>query len=147
LLLKALTPDVAFVHVQTADAQGNCRIDGPRWDNEEQAKAARRIVVVTEEIVPTEAFQREPERTILPAHRVEAVIHQPFGAHPTAVFGCYDYDANHLRYYVEHAKYTSDIGKYIDAYIRGTKDHGAYLRKVGAPDRLVDLKADPALGY
>jgi len=104
LAMTALTPDVSFVHVQSADAEGNCRIDGPRWENEEQAKAARRLIVIAEEIVPTEAIQKEPGRTIIPAHRVEAVIHQPFGAHPTAVFGCYDYDAAHLKLYVDHSK-------------------------------------------
>jgi hypothetical protein len=147
LLLKALTPDVSFVHVQTADMEGNCRIDGPRWDNEEQAKAANRIIVIAEQIVPTEAFQREPERTIIPAHRVEAVIHQPYGAYPTAVFGRYDYDAEHLKLYVEHAGRAGGIDEYIDSYIRGTKDHAAYLRKSGAPDRLLRIEANPALGY
>jgi hypothetical protein len=135
------------VHVQTADADGNCRIDGPRWENEEQAKAAHRLIVVAETIVPTEEIQRRPERTIIPGHRVEAVIHQPFGAHPTAVFGCYDYDAAHLKLYVEHSKSGDRIGDYIDTYIRDTKDHRAYLDKVGGPQHLAALKADPVLGY
>ena len=147
IALSALTPDVSFVHVQVADADGNCRIDGPRWENEEQAKAAKRLVVVAETIVPTEEIQRTPERTIIPGHRVEAVIHQPFGAHPTAVFGCYDYDAAHLKLYVEHSKRAERIGDYIDTYIRGTKDHGEYLEKAGGPQHLAGLKADPVLGY
>lgn len=145
--MRALTPDIAFIHVQTADAEGNCRIEGPRWENEEQAKAAKRLVVVAEEIVPTETFQREPERTVIPAHRVEAVVHQPFGAHPTAVYGRYDYDARHLKLYVQHAKDGARIGEYIDTYIRGTKDHRAYLEKVGGEKELEKLRADPALGY
>jgi acyl CoA:acetate/3-ketoacid CoA transferase alpha subunit len=66
IALSALTPDVSFVHVQTADSDGNCRIDGPRWENEEQAKAAKHLVVVAEDIVPTEEIQRAPERTIIP---------------------------------------------------------------------------------
>jgi glutaconate CoA-transferase subunit A len=147
VILKALTPDVSFVHVQTADAEGNCRIDGPRWENEEQAKAAKRIIVVAEEIVPSEAFQKEPERTIIPAHRVEAVIHQPYGAYPTAVFGRYDYDASHLKFYVEQAKSADLIGDYIATFIRDTKDHPEYLRRAGAPERLVPIQADPVLGY
>ena len=145
--MKALVPDISFVHVQKADAEGNCRIDGPRWENEEQAKAAKRLIVVAEESVPTEAFQREPERTILPAHRVEAVVHQPFGAHPCAVYGSYDYDAAHLKLYVEHSKRAERIGDYIDAYIRGTKDHSEYLEKIGGEAVLAGLKADPELGY
>ena len=147
IALSALTPDVSFLHVQTADADGNCRIDGPRWENEEQAKAAKRLIVVAETIVPTEEIQRAPERTIIPGHRVEAVIHQPFGAHPTAVFGCYDYDAEHLKLYVEHSKRAERIGDYIDTYIRKPKNTREYLEKAGGLAHLASLKADPVLGY
>jgi len=147
LLLRALSPDVSFLHVQAADAEGNCRIDGPRWDNEEQAKAAKRIIVIAEEIVPTSVVQEEPERTIIPAHRVEAVIHQPYGAYPTAVFGRYDYDAKHLEMYVDCAKRANGAGEYIDRFIRSTKSHQEFLRRAGAPNSLVRIKADPALGY
>lgn len=147
IAMTALTPDISFVHVQASDAEGNCRIDGPRWENEEQAKAARRLIVIAEEIVPTETIQREPERTIIPAHRVGAVIHQPYGAHPTAVFGRYDYDAAHLKLYVEYAKRADRIGDYIREYIRSTKDHADYLEKIGGAAQLRKLKADPALGY
>ena len=145
--MRALVPDIAFIHVQKADEEGNCRIDGPRWENEEQAKAAKRLVVIAEEIVPTEAFQREPERTIIPAHRVEAVVHLRFAAHPTAVYGSYDYDGAHLKLYVEHSKRPERIGDYINAYIRGTKDHREYLEKIGGEAHLASLKADPELGY
>ena len=147
IALRALTPDVSFVHVQIADAEGNCRIDGPRWENEEQAKAAERLVVIAEEIVPTDEIRREPERTIIPAHRVEAVIHQPFGAHPTAVFGCYDYDAAHLKLYVEHSKRSERIGEYFDTYIHGTKDHWDYLERCGGLRHLESLKAERIFGY
>jgi acyl CoA:acetate/3-ketoacid CoA transferase alpha subunit len=147
IALRALTPDVSFVHVQIADEQGNCRIDGPRWDNEEQAKAANRLIVVAEEIVPTEEIQRQPERTVIPGHRVETVIYQPWAAHPTAVYGRYDYDAAHLKLYVEHSKRSEKIGDYLDVYIRGTKDHAGYLEKCGGLRHLNELKADLALGY
>ena len=147
IAMRALNPDVAFVHVQIADAEGNSRIDGPRWDNEEQAKSAKRLIVIAEEIVPTDEIRKEPERTIIPAHRVEAVIHQPWGAHPTAVFGRYDYDGAHLKHYVEHSKRGEKIGDYIDAYIRGTKDHWDYLEKVGGLRYLESLSATRILGY
>ena len=147
IAMRALTPDISFVHVQIADEHGNCRINGPRWENEEQAKAAKRLIVIAEEIVSTDEIRAEPERTIIPAHRVEALIHQPWGAHPTAVFGCYDYDAAHLKLYVEHSKTSEKIGDYIDTYIRGTKDHWDYLEKSGGMRHLESLKAQPGLGY
>jgi glutaconate CoA-transferase subunit A len=147
LALRALNPDVTFVHVQMADAEGNCRIDGPRWENEEQAKAANRIVVIAEEIVSTDEIRKQPERTIIPGHRVDAVVHQPFGAHPTAVYGRYDYDADHLKLYVGHSKKGGDIGDYLNEYVRGTKDHSDYLERIGGAAKLDSLEADPALGY
>ena len=145
--LKALTPDVALVHVQAADEQGNCHIHGPRWENEEQAKAAKRVIVIAEELAPTALFQQHPTRTIIPAHRVEAVIHQPHGAHPTAVYGCYDFDAEHLELYVKHARTADGVRQYIATYIYGTADFDEYLKKIGGMSRLSKIKADPVLGY
>ena len=147
LLLRALNPDVSFVHVQVADYDGNSQIHGARWENEEQAKAGRRVIVITEELVPTEYIQRFPEKTIIPAHRVEAVIHQPFGAHPTAVFQCYDFDADHLLLYVDHVKRVERVPEYLKTYVLGTKDHWEYLDKVGGLRRMNELKADRVLGY
>ena len=63
--MRALNPDVSFVHVQIADHDGNCQIDGPTWSNEESVKAGNRVIVVTEELVPTEVIRRSPERTII----------------------------------------------------------------------------------
>ncbi|MBI2816575.1 MAG: CoA transferase subunit A [Acidobacteria bacterium] len=147
ILMKALNPDVSLVHVQVADREGNCQIEGPRWENEEQAKSARRIIVVTEELVPTEYIQRSPERTVIPAHRVEAVIHQPFGAYPTAVFGCYDFDDAHLKLYVEHVKRPDRVKQYLDTFVLGTKNHWDYLEKAGGLKRMEEIKAERVLGY
>jgi glutaconate CoA-transferase subunit A len=147
VVMSALNPDISFVHVQIADYDGNSQIHGPTWSNEEQVKAGNRIVVVTEELVPTEFIQRSPERTIVPGHRVEAVIHQPFGAHPTSVFGCYDYDAKHLKLYVNLARRTETFPEYLETYVFDTKDHWEYLEKAGGLKLLSKLKATHIQGY
>lgn len=147
VLLRALTPDVSVIHVQVADPEGNCQIKGPRWENEEQAKAGRRLIVVAEEIVPTEYIKRFPERTVIPGHRVEAVVHQPFGGVPTAVFGCYDYDAAHLRMYVDHAREPERVKDYLNKFVLGCRDHWEYLKKLGDLQRMDEIKADRVLGY
>jgi len=147
IALKALVPDICFIHVQIADAEGNCRILGPRWDNEEQAKASNRIVVIAEEIVPTDEIRREPERTIIPAHRVETVVHQPFGAFPASVFGCYDYDPAHLKLYVEHARDPRRMTEYVETHILGSSDHWDWLGKTTDLRQLSGLKAERILGY
>jgi len=147
VLLRALTPDVSFVHVQIADEEGNCQIRGPQWENEEQAKAGRRVIVVAEEIVTTDYIRRSPELTVIPGHRVEAVIHQPFGAVPTAVFGCYDYDAEHLRAYVDHAREPNRFKDYLNKFVFDCRDHWQYLEKLGGLRKQEELKADRVLGY
>ena len=147
LLMRALNPDVSFVHVQIADRDGNCQIDGPIWSNEESVKAGNRVVVVTEELVPTEVIRRSPERTIIPGHRVEAVIHQPFGGHPTGVFGCYDYDAEHLKLYVSHSKKAETFPEYLKTYVLEYQGPLGILGKGGRleADERAESRADSRL--
>jgi glutaconate CoA-transferase, subunit A len=147
VFLRAIQADVSVVHVQIADNEGNCWINGPRWENEEMAKSGKRVIVVTEEVVPTEFIQRQPERTIIGGHRVEAVIHQPFGGHPTGVFGCYDYDSDHLRLYAESHKTPEGMNEYLHKYVLGTKNHWEYLEKVGGLRRMDEIKAEAIFGY
>ncbi len=147
VLVRAIVPDVSLVHVQVADREGNCRINGPRWENEEQAKAGRRVIVITEELVSTDTIRQCPERTVIPGHRVEAVVHQPFGAHPTSVFGCYDYDSEHLQMYVEQSSSPEKMQDYLEHYIFGSRNYDEYLEKVGGMERLTKLKARQDRGY
>lgn len=147
LLLRALTPDVAVVQVQMADEDGNARVLGPRWDNNEALKAARTVIVLTEELVPTEVIRRQPELTIVPGVRVNAVVPLAYGAHPTSVYGCYDYDAAHLRQYVEQSRTQTGFDEYVTEYVHGPGGHLGYLQKVGGLAVLAALKADRVLGY
>lgn len=147
LALKPLLPDVAVVQVQAADEEGNAWILGPRWDNEEQVKASSRAIVLTERLVPVETIRREPERTTIPGFRVSHVVHLPFAAHPTSVYHAYDYDADHIRRYVEASKTTEGFRQYLDTYVYGPQDHWAYLEMVGGMKNLSRLVADPILGY
>jgi glutaconate CoA-transferase subunit A len=147
LVLKPLLPDVAVVQVQMADAEGNAWIYGPRWDNEEQAKSSKRVIVMTEQVVSTEVIRREPERTVIPGFRVSHVVHLPFGAHPTSVYRVYDYDAEHIQLYVKAAQTPEGLKAYLDQYVYGVKDHGEYLERVGGFKHLNELKADAILGY
>ncbi|MCR4406139.1 MAG: CoA transferase subunit A [Anaerolineae bacterium] len=147
LVLKPLIPDVAVVQVQVADEGGNAWIMGPRWDNEEQVKASKRTIVITEHLVPTEVIRREPERTLIPGFRVSHVVHLPFAAHPTSVYRAYDYDAEHIRHYAEATKTPEGFQKYLDKYVYGVQDHWGYLELVGGLKHLNNLIADPILGY
>jgi acyl CoA:acetate/3-ketoacid CoA transferase len=147
LVLKPLVPDVAVVQVQVADEEGNAWILGPRWDNEEQVKASKRAIVITERLVPTDVIRREPERTVIPGFRVSHVVHLPFAAHPSSVYHVYDHDADHIRQYADVSKTAEGFQKYLDKYVYGVKDHWDYLELVGGMKHLNDLTADPILGY
>ena len=147
LALKPLLPDVSIVQVQVADAEGNAWIAGPRWDNAEQVRASKRAIVIAEEIVSTEVIRREPERTVIPGFLVSHVVELPFGAHPTSVYRCYDYDAEQIEAYVEAQKTRESFRAYLDRYVYGVKDHWEYLERVGGMKRLSTLRADSILGY
>lgn len=147
LALRPLTPDVAIVQVQASDEEGNACIRGPRWDNAEQVRASRRTIVITECIVPGDAIRQDPERTVIPGLFVSQVVELPFGAHPTSVYGAYDYDAPAIKAYVEGTRTPQALRAYLDDVVYGVPDHNAYVQKIGGPPKLAELAADPALGY
>jgi glutaconate CoA-transferase, subunit A len=147
LVLKPLQPDVAVVQVQAADDEGNAWISGPRWDNVEQAKASKRAILITERLVSGETIRQNPEKTMIPGLLVSHVVELPFSAHPTSVYGAYDYDAGQIERYVEGTCTPEALRVYLDEYVYGVKDHAAYLEKVGGARHLEALRADPVLGY
>jgi glutaconate CoA-transferase subunit A len=147
LALKPLVPDVAVVQVQLADEEGNAQIRGPKWDNTEQVKASRRTIVIAEQVVSGEVIRQNPERTVIPGLLVSHVVELPFSAHPTSVYGLYDYDAAQIEHYVEATRTPQDFRAYLDRSVYGLKDHWEYLNKVVGMEQLASLRADPILGY
>ena len=85
LYLRALNPDVAIVHVNKCDEEGNAVILGPKWDNPEAAKASKRIILISEEIVPSQDMAKLADSVLIPGFRVDKVVHAPWGAYPSAV--------------------------------------------------------------
>jgi acyl CoA:acetate/3-ketoacid CoA transferase alpha subunit len=146
LALRPLTPDVAVMHVQAADEEGNAWIMGPKWDNSEQVKASERTILIAEHIVSTEIIRRQPENTVIPGLFVSHVVEQPFGAHPTSVYREYDYDADHIKKYVAASETPETFKKYLDEYVFSCKDHWEFLNKIGA-EKMSSLRADELLGY
>jgi len=147
VLVKAMQPDVAVLQVHQCDSEGNARIYGPRWENLEAARAAKKVVIITEDLVPVDIIRQQPELTVVPGFHVDAVVQLPYGAHPTSLYKYYDHDEEHLKFYVSKARSEAGIKEYIDEYIMKTTDHMDYLEKVGGLRELSKLKADPLLGY
>ncbi len=130
LMLAPLRPDVAFVHVDVADEQGNAVIAGPTWSLREMAGAARETVLLAEEVVA--AGTLSPEAVTIPGPLVTAVVHLRRAAYPTAAVGLYDYDASHLELYAAAAAEGGDAyARYLDQFVYGVDSHQAYLARAG----------------
>ncbi|MCP4536674.1 MAG: CoA transferase subunit A [Chloroflexi bacterium] len=146
VLVPAINPDVTVIHVQQADTQGTVRITGLTFADVEQARAARHVIVTCEELVGPEVLRAEPDRNQIPFFVVDAVVHVPYGAHPTACYGFYDYDAQHLNNYYSLAADDAQFAAYLDEYVTGVSDHAEYLEKIGA-EALAGIRAVPPFGY
>ena len=146
VLLPPLNPDVALIHAQLVGDDGTVRIEGLTFADIEEAKAARLVIVTAEKIVPAEFLRREPDRNTIPHILVDAVVHVPFGAHPTACHNFYDYDPKHLRLCAEMSHKDDDFKRYLDEWVYPFETQEEYLAKVGIKD-LLTISANPAWGY
>ena len=136
--VPALHPDVAIVHVQRADAEGNCHLWGILGEQKEAAFAAARVIVTAEEIVDSSVIRSDPNRTIIPGLVVDAVCHVPFCAHPSYTQGYYDRDN---AFYLEWDRLSAEparVQAWLDEWVFGLSDRPAYWEKLGADvhDRL-----------
>lgn len=131
VLVPALAPDVAILHVQRADPDGNCHAWGPTGVSAAAGKASRAVIVVCEELVPPEVIRSDPNRLLLPGFLVAAVVHQPWGAHPSPAQGHYNRD--HALYADWHRGSASAEGAeaWLREWVRGLPDHEAYLARLG----------------
>lgn len=147
LTLKPLLPDVTIALVQVADEEGNSWIMGPHWDNNEQVKSAQRTIVIAEKIVSTEVIRQHAERTLIPGFLVSHVVHVPYAAHPTSMYGVYDYDADHIKLYANATQNPATFNEYLENYVMNVTTHQEYLQKAGGDQMLRKIMADSKLGY
>lgn len=146
VFLPALTPDVALVHVQYASADGIARIKGLKFLDQEQVRAASRVIVSCEEVVPAAFLRQDPDQNAFPPFLVDAVVHAPLGAHPTACHLFYDYDPRHLNMYRQQAGADETFQQYLKDWVFDAPDQETYLGQVGAVD-LTRIRANSQLGY
>jgi glutaconate CoA-transferase subunit A len=138
-----LTPDVTIVHAQRADAAGDTQVWGLLGCQKEAAFAASRVIVVVEELVDESVIRADPNRTILPGLVVDAVVVEPFGAHPSYAQGYYDRDnAFYLKWEVISRDETA-LARWLDEWVYGVSGRAEYLAKLGE-QRLESLRPAPA---
>jgi glutaconate CoA-transferase, subunit A len=119
VVVPAITPDVALIHVQEADAEGNARIVGSTFEDALMARAARRVIVTAERIVDRAELAAEPERTSIPGFLVDAVVEAPRGAWPTSCAGLYEYDEAIIAELLAVASDPATLRQFVDERILG----------------------------
>jgi acyl CoA:acetate/3-ketoacid CoA transferase alpha subunit len=139
-LLPACYPDVALIHVPRCDIYGNAQVDGIMIEDFELARAARRIILTTEEIIPAEKIRDEPWHTAIPFFLVDAVVEAPFGAHPCLMPYRYYFDEEHIREWMQRSKSEEGAAEYLQEYVFGVKDFEGYLERIGGLRKLHHLK-------
>lgn len=142
-VVPPINPDVTIIHAQRADRLGNIQMWGLTGIQAEAAFAADRVIVTVEEIVDENIVRKDPNRTILPSHAVDAVVPVPMGSHPSFAQGYYDRDN---AFYREWAHISADHTRLIDwlaEWVVEPGTHENYLKKLGQK-RLDTLSVGPA---
>jgi glutaconate CoA-transferase subunit A len=130
-VVPPLNPDVAIIHAQRADVQGNTHVWGLLGVQKEVAFAAHKVIVVVEEIVDESVIRSDPNRTLIPGLIVDAVVHVPYGAHPSYVQGYYDRDNVFYLMWDALSRDQERVQAWLDEWVYNLPDHAAYMRKLG----------------
>ena len=130
-VVPPLNPDVAILHAQRADAKGDTQLWGLLGMQKEIAFAAKQVIVVVEEVVDESVIRADPNRTLIPGLIVDAVVHEPYGAHPSYVQGYYDRDNESYLAWDKLSQDYSAVLAWLDEWVYGLENHAAYVRKYG----------------
>jgi glutaconate CoA-transferase subunit A len=130
--VRALRPDVAILHVQRADAEGNAHLWGSLGVAVDAIRASRKIIVVAEEIVDASVIASDPNRTLVPGFLVSAVVHEPGGAHPSPVQGYYGRDHAFFAEYHERSRRAEDFEDWLAHWVLRVPTRQEYWQQLGA---------------
>jgi glutaconate CoA-transferase subunit A len=132
IAVPALNPDVAIIHVQRADSDGNAQIWGIIGEQKEAAFAAKRVILTAEEIVSEDVIRSDPNRTLIPGFIVDAVCHVPYAAHPSYTQGYYDRDNAFYLEWDAVSREKDSVRAYLDQWVFGVKGRSEYWNKLGS---------------
>jgi glutaconate CoA-transferase subunit A len=143
--IPALYPDVAAIHVHEADRFGNCRIRGTSVADFDVARAAKRLIITCERLVPEDEIRSDPTRTIIPFYCVDAVCEVPYGSYPGNMPYEYFSDERHL---CEWLAAEADVERYrewLERHVWGVRDFNEYLTRCGGLARMQELRRQELL--
>lgn len=138
-VVPPLQPDVTIVHAQRADHLGNVQMWGIVGAQQEAAFAGKKVIVTVEEVVDPEVVRSDPNRTLIPSHAVDAIVHCPGGAYPSYAQGYYDRDNLFYRDWTEISRDPELIRSWIDRWVYNMPDRAAYMEAVD-DDRWASLQ-------
>ena len=139
LAVRALNPDLAVIHAQRADEAGNTHLWGNLGLVPEAVRAARRVLVVVEEVVSEEVIRQDPNRTLIPGFKVAAVVEEPWGAHPSPVQGYYGHDDAFFEDYARATRDPETARAWLAEWVLNVRDRREYMDRLG-PGRMEGLK-------
>ena len=147
LLVPALNPDVALIHVQRCDSYGNAQIDGLQFMDIDLAMAANRVILTTERIVSNDQIRRAPDQTKIPFFTVDAVVELPFGCAPHECYGVYEPMIRHMQYYVDlvNSEPVSGMQQYLERFVYGPKSWNEFLAMIGTDQLLEAARAGESI--
>jgi glutaconate CoA-transferase, subunit A len=147
LLVPALNPDVALIHVQRCDPYGNAQIDGLQFMDIDLAMAATKVILTTERIVSNDQIRRAPDQTKIPFFAVDAVVELPFGCAPHECYGVYEPMLRHMEDYVALVNDDPIKGmqQYMERYVYGPKSWSEFLALIGIEELLEAARAGESI--
>jgi glutaconate CoA-transferase subunit A len=147
LLVPALNPDVALIHVQRCDAYGNAQIDGLQFMDIDLAMAANKVILTTERIISNDQIRRAPDQTKIPFFAVDAVVELPFGCAPHECYGVYEPMLRHMEYYVRlvNGDPVKGMRDYMDRFVYGPKSWSEFLALIGIEELLEAARAGESI--
>jgi glutaconate CoA-transferase subunit A len=143
--IPALYPDVAAIHVHEADRYGNCRIRGTTVADLDLARAAKKLIITCERLIPSDDIRRDPTQTVIPFFCVDAVCEVPCGSYPGNMPYEYFSDEDHLRRWLEVEKEPATHQQFLNEYLFGVRDFNEYLQKCGGLPRIQELRRQELL--
>lgn len=132
LLVPAIRPDVAILHVQRADEEGHAHVWGTLGVTRQAAFAARRVILVAEEIRPRARILSDPGLVLTPALKVVAVVHEPFGAFPSPVQGHYRRHHDFYHRFHDESRTVEGWERWLEHWVRGVADWKGFLARLDA---------------
>jgi glutaconate CoA-transferase subunit A len=128
--VRALQPDVAILPVQRADSQGNSHVWGNLGVIPDAARAADNVIVVAEDIVSGELISSDPNRTVIPGFLASAVVHEPFGCHPSPCLGHYGRDNMFFTEYHQKTRTREGFEAWLETWVLSVKNRREYVDRL-----------------